>query len=207
MTAVFTILTGVAVVVLLAVDDRQLPRAIAKTIASAGFIAVGASADAASSGYGRWVLVALVLSAVGDVALLGRAKGPFLAGLGAFLAAHLAYSVSFAVRGVSLVVLGVTAVPLAGAGLLVSRRLLPSVPGRLRGPVVAYAAAISAMAALAAATSAHEPTALIPIAAVAFYASDLAVARDRFVSPGFVNRLWGLPLYYGAQLLFSWSVT
>ena len=40
-------------------------------------------------------------------------------------------------------------------------------------------------------------------AAVAFYLSDVSVARDRFVAPGFGNRIWGLPLYYAAQLLFA----
>lgn len=39
-----------------------------------------------------------------------------------------------------------------------------------------------------------------------FWCSDLAVARDRFIAPGFVNRLWGLPLYYAAQVAFAWSV-
>jgi hypothetical protein len=29
------------------------------------------------------------------------------------------------------------------------------------------------------------------------------VARDRFVSHQFVNRAWGLPLYYAAQLLLA----
>jgi hypothetical protein len=32
------------------------------------------------------------------------------------------------------------------------------------------------------------------------------VARDRFVAPGFVNRAWGLPLYFGAQLLFAFAI-
>jgi hypothetical protein len=36
-----------------------------------------------------------------------------------------------------------------------------------------------------------------------FSVSDLAVARDRFVSPGFANAAWGLPLYYGAQLVLA----
>jgi hypothetical protein len=29
------------------------------------------------------------------------------------------------------------------------------------------------------------------------------VARDRFVRHEFANRAWGLPLYYGAQLLIA----
>jgi uncharacterized membrane protein YhhN len=34
----------------------------------------------------------------------------------------------------------------------------------------------------------------------------LSVARDRFVVPGFVNRAWGLPLYYAAQLVLAATV-
>ena len=40
---------------------------------------------------------------------------------------------------------------------------------------------------------------------MAFFVSDLAVAREQFVSEGFVNKTWGLPLYYAAQLLFAVS--
>ena len=42
--------------------------------------------------------------------------------------------------------------------------------------------------------------------ALAFYLSDLSVARDRFVRPAFVNRAWGLPLYYGAQFVLAATV-
>jgi len=42
--------------------------------------------------------------------------------------------------------------------------------------------------------------------AALFFVSDLAVARDRFVAPGFANRLWGLPAYYAGQLLIAWSI-
>ena len=42
--------------------------------------------------------------------------------------------------------------------------------------------------------------------AAMFCVSDLSVARDRFVSPGFVNGAWGLPLYFGGQLLLAASV-
>ena len=36
-----------------------------------------------------------------------------------------------------------------------------------------------------------------------FWMSDISVARARFKSAGFGNRLWGLPLYYAAQLVFA----
>ena len=44
---------------------------------------------------------------------------------------------------------------------------------------------------------------IILIGAIAFYLSDLSVARDRFVTPAFYNRLWGLPLYYAAQFVLA----
>ncbi|NNF09333.1 MAG: lysoplasmalogenase, partial [Acidimicrobiia bacterium] len=45
----------------------------------------------------------------------------------------------------------------------------------------------------------------IPAGASLFIASDIAVARNTFVAPGYANKLWGLPLYYGGQLLLAWA--
>jgi hypothetical protein len=60
----------------------------------------------------------------------------------------------------------------------------------------------------AAAGSSRAFGSLVPvIGATCFMSSDVAVARDRFVTPGVANRVWGLPLYYGAQLLLAWTVT
>ncbi|MFZ1909551.1 MAG: lysoplasmalogenase family protein [Burkholderiales bacterium] len=44
------------------------------------------------------------------------------------------------------------------------------------------------------------------LGAVLFAASDVAVARDRFVARGFRNKAWGSPAYYLAQLILAWSV-
>jgi len=38
-----------------------------------------------------------------------------------------------------------------------------------------------------------------------FGISDLFVARQRFVSSGFVNAAVGLPAYFGAQLLLAYT--
>lgn len=43
-------------------------------------------------------------------------------------------------------------------------------------------------------------------AAALFYASDLCVARQKFVSPSPWNPLIGLPLYYAAQLCLAASI-
>ena len=42
--------------------------------------------------------------------------------------------------------------------------------------------------------------------AVAFYFSDVFVARDRFMKEEFVNRLVGLPTYYVGQFLIAFSL-
>ena len=42
--------------------------------------------------------------------------------------------------------------------------------------------------------------------ALTFYASDLFVARDRFVKKGAINRILGLSLYFGGQFLLAFSI-
>jgi hypothetical protein len=64
---------------------------------------------------------------------------------------------------------------------------------------------ISVMVVAALATFGAHGNGAIVVGALAFYASDLSVARDRFVVHEFVNRLWGLPLYFGAQLVLAYS--
>ena len=176
------------------------------------------AAGATDTAYGTWVLAALCLGWVGDLALVSVRRVWFLLGLGAFLLSHLTYIGAFAaVRPHALVAVLVAAALLAPAGL-VARWLWPHLGADMRGPVLAYILVISAMVAAAAGASAGpglDPTsalstagwkAVVITAAVAFYLSDVSVARDRFVAPGFANRIWGLPLYYIAQILFALSV-
>lgn len=201
-------LLGAAAVVLLVWSEWSGGRArlVAKPAASACFIAVAALGGATDTSYGVWVLAALVLSAVGDVALLGRSSTLFLAGLGSFLLGHLAYVVAFGVRGVDRGATAVAIAVIAFAAAAVIRWLWPHVPESMQPPVAAYAAVISLMVAMAVGTVAADADWRILAAAVGFYCSDLAVARDRFVAPGPINRLWGLPLYYAAQFTFAWTV-
>ncbi len=200
--------TLVGLVALLFVEWRRslVGKAVIKPLTSAGFITTAVLAGAADSPYGRWVLVALALSWVGDVCLIGRARAAFLAGLVAFLLGHVAFAVAFVVRGLdSAWALG-AAVPMAAVALFVERWLRPQVPDGLRRPVVAYITVITAMVVLSVGTWATSPAPLIPLAATLFWASDISVARDRFTGAGFGNRLWGLSAYYVAQLLFAFSV-
>ena len=203
---VFTLVGALFVVVLVASEERSDSlRRIAKPVASLCFIATAIAAGALDSSYGIWVLVALLLSAVGDVALLGSGTPAFLGGLVSFLLGHVAYTVAFAVRGLDAAWAAVGVAALVIPFVVVMRWLIPHA-GEMRGPVAAYAVVITVMVAGAVGTMGTNADGRILAAAIGFYISDLAVARDRFVVPGPVNRLWGLPLYYGAQFLFAWTV-
>lgn len=176
---------------------RPAARAILKATASGGFLAV-AVLGGLEGRYARLVAAGLVLSAAGDVLLLWKARGPFLAGLSSFLLAHAAYAAAFAPAAA---ISPVAAVALAAAAAAIVRWLWPHL-GEMRLPVLVYAAAISVMLLLALGVASP----LVRWGALLFYLSDLAVARDRFVRPGFANRVVGLPLYYAGQVLLALSV-
>lgn len=182
-------------------------RAPLKVTASTGFIIVALGAGALDDTYGRWILVGLGLSWIGDAALLGRSDRAFLVGLGAFLLGHLAYVTAFLSVDLDVTTPGI----LFGLAWLaaisqVARWLTPHVTGRMRAPVSAYITVISVMVVLAGPAGVGRESLLVPLGALAFAVSDIAVARDRFVGGGVVNRLWGLPLYYAGQLLLALSV-
>jgi len=201
-------LTGLFVLLVLWSErnDWQRARRLFKALASAGFVTCALVAGATSTAYGRWVLAGLVLCLLGDLFLLSRERRPFKAGLFSFLLGHLGYAVAFVVRGVDGLWVAAAAVLLGAIALPVGRWLLPHVSAAMKPPVLAYIAVISLMVALGAGAFGASREPILLAAPAAFYLSDLAVARDRFVQRGFVNRLWGLPLYYTAQLLFAVSV-
>ena len=199
--------TGALLIAFLILEKRRAPRRVwVKGAASAAFIGTALAAGAADSAYGAWVLAGLCLGALGDVLLELAGRIWFLAGLGAFLLAQLTYIGAFATVEPHALVAVIVAAGLLVPAAVVTRWLWPHLGREMRGPVVAYIAVITAMVAAAAGAVAGEgPVAAAP-AAVAFYVSDLFVARDKFVARGFANRLLGLPLYYGAQVVFALSV-
>jgi uncharacterized membrane protein YhhN len=179
---------------------------LTKPVAATAFIGASLANGLPTTGYGRAVVIALVLSWWGDVLLIPRAQRIFLAGILAFLSAHLAYAAAFLVRGVSVAWLVGSALPLGALGGVVGRYFVERAPAGLRRAVVAYVGVLSTMVALAIASYGRRGGLLVPIAAVAFYLSDLSVALNRFVKPSMVHRAWGTPLYFGAQLVFAATV-
>lgn len=202
------LLTAIALAVLLIGEARgsSLTRALAKPVASTGFLGLALAAGALEEAYGQAILVALALSWIGDVCLLSEKQRPFLFGLAAFLLAHVAYAAAFVVHGHSsawsLTALAVLALP----ALVVLRGLAPHLPAAMRLPVRAYVAVITVMVALAIGAYGAGSHPSVLIGAVAFYLSDLAVARNRFVAPALINRAIGLPLYYFAQVCLALSI-
>ena len=181
-------------------------RALSKAAASTAFIAVAVAAQALATPYGRVILLALVLSWVGDMLLLARRGAVFLGGMAAFLLAHAAYSWAFALGPVSGNAAWAGATLMAVVGAIVLHALWPRLQPLYRVAVPAYVLAIGVMCALAMGAGAAGGAWWLPLAALAFAASDISVARDRFIGHAFANKLWGLPLYYAAQVVLAASV-
>jgi uncharacterized membrane protein YhhN len=194
----------------------------AKLVASLAFVVLGTEAfgldprfrdqDAAPM-FARWIFVGLVFGALGDAALLGHGKRWFLAGLVAFLIGHIAYVVAVACVEPPAHWLG-HAGPLAALPVIVGGTALvllwPKL-GSMTLPVMVYVITIITMVvgaiAIARGDQLDEPHRYLFVAGASlFFVSDLAVARDRFVARTFANKAWGLPAYYGGQLLIAWSL-
>ena len=202
---------GVAALLYAEATDRPGLRWTAKPLASAGFLlaALDAPAFRLPTGVGWLLFGALVLSAIGDVLLVPKSKAAFIAGIAAFALAHIAFSAWFLTSGLNPVVLAVAVAAMLVVGHLVWTWLDPHLTGAMRAAVRVYVLLVSLMTAFAVAFGAHAiiagslRAALPALGGVLFCVSDVAVARHRFVAPAFINRAWGLPVYYTAQLLLA----
>lgn len=196
-----------AAVAALLVAERRGARVgiwLVKPVASLAFVWAALQSGATGSAYGDWLLAGLVLCLAGDLLLIPVERpSVFRAGILAFLLGHVAFAVAFLTRPLSW--LGLLGAGLLLFGLLraVLRWLRPRLAADMVVPVHAYVIVIGSMAAIACAVSLAGGPWQVAAGALAFAASDVAVARDRFVSPGFVNRAWGLPHYYAAQLTLA----
>ena len=192
-------LCGMAVLQLTGYADRGT---WIKMTVSTGFIMSAFLAGGHTTRYGNAILVALFFSWWGDLFL--DLKGTFLFGLVAFLLGHVFFAVAFLVHGVNwkwvLRVAPLLAV-LVG-GVLV---WLGDSPGDLKIPVYAYIAVITTMVALSFGAKGQGASWWLVVGAVMFYVSDICVAREKFVAKDDLNRLIGLPLYFGAQYVFAYT--
>jgi uncharacterized membrane protein YhhN len=172
-----------------------------KIAASTSFLAIGIL-NSGSSMYALLVVAALAFSWVGDVLLVWRNKSLFLAGIAAFLLAHVAYAGAFATHRFDQLAFVTALFIWIVVVVILIRWLWKYLDGPYRFAVLIYMAAITMMVSFAGATKSP----LIAVAAGMFAISDIAVARDRFVRQSLTNKIWGIPLYYLAQVLFAISV-
>jgi len=178
---------------------------ILKMCASSGFLSMALFAGALDYRYGKAVLVALIFSWFGDLFLIFSADAIFLMGLVAFLLGHIAFALAFVVHGIdkkwSLIAAAVLAIP----ATIVCIWLTPHL-GDMLLPVYAYIIVITLMVAFAFGAVGKGAVWWVVVGAVAFYISDIFVARSRFVTSSPWNGLIGLPLYFGAQVVFAYTV-
>lgn len=179
---------------------------VAKPLAAAGFVWLAVSVGALDSTFGIVIFAGLVLSMAGDVLLIPEdSPAAFKAGLGSFLLGHVAYTLAFAVKGIDAAATMLALVAVVGVGWGVLRWLMPHVEADMRAPVRAYIAVISCMLVTSAGCAVEHDRPDLFVGALLFYLSDFAVARDRFVAPGFWNGAWGLPFYFIAQLILAYG--
>lgn len=183
--------------------ERRALYVLAKTVASAGFVALAVAVGAARSGWTGIALAGLALAAVGDVVLGLRGKRAFIAGMASFALAHAVLSAAFLVRGTEPRLLAALAIAVAVPAVLAWRAYHLRVPLRLRIAVAVYLAIVSTMAASGLASGVAHRMPLLGLGAVLVAASDVAVARERFGTPAFANKVFGLPSYYLGQTLIA----
>lgn len=170
--------------------------------------------DAARPFYRRAVLAGMLLSCLGDIALMLPVDA-FVPGLIAFLLAHLCYITAFrdglrAGRGL------LAATALLGAfAVLNVMGLWPHLPAPMRIPVLAYVVVLASMAVLALARLWRRPPPAAMDAgsarwaaagALLFVASDSLLAWDRFGGGLPLASLLVLSTYYAAQYAIARSV-
>ena len=205
MTTALLILTALVAVgdwVAVARDQHRVELAL-KPLTLILLIAAAASADLGDAK--PWVIAALVLGLIGDIALMFAAQdtadAAFIGGLSAFLLGHIAYAVAFLRHGVQGLQFAGGVLIVSGVAALLLPKLIPGVRAaggsQLLGPVLGYVGALGLTTALAVGTG----SALTAVGGVLFLASDGTLAWQRFVRVLPHGRVTVIITYHLAQIL------
>jgi uncharacterized membrane protein YhhN len=212
MSALILVVAFVLLCVVLYFEKTQNRTGLVPTKGSLSLLFIVAAlvqADPLSPYFG-FVVTGLIFCLGGDVFLALPQKKAFMLGLVSFLVGHVFYVIGFfSVAGFS----GWTWVSMVLAGVVsfLVYRWLKDHLGKMKGPVIVYMAVITVMVCAASSVLGSSGfrfsgRVMAFAGAVAFYFSDVFVARDRFMKKEFVNRLVGLPLYYAGQFLIAFSL-
>jgi uncharacterized membrane protein YhhN len=157
----------------------------------------------------RALLIGLVVSLLGDIALLWPQQG-FLPGLVAFLLAHIAYTVAFTREHRFLAQPAALAAYASIAGAVLAF-LWSFIPAGLRIPVACYVLALTAMSAQTAVIGLSSEGGVarrdrtLMLGGALFMASDALLATNKFAQPIPAATLWVLATYWAAQwCIASW---
>ncbi|MGD8880533.1 MAG: lysoplasmalogenase [Desulfobacterales bacterium] len=160
--------------------------------------------------YYRFILTGLICGLGGDVFLALPRQKMFLCGLVSFLLGHLFYVAAFfyaaGINQGTVIGLSISAMVSGGVFLWLRPHL-----GAMKIAVIFYILVITAMivgacSVLSAGELILSGRMLVFTGALSFYVSDVFVARQRFLTTEFFNRLIGLPLYYSGQFMLAFSV-
>lgn len=182
------------------------PASDRRTLIKAGSVALLALAALIGDGPGLLV-IALILSAIGDACLSRDGQRWLLYGMGAFFAAQAAYVVLFLNQGAALFASpiegGVQALMFAAAGVMLW--WLWAHLKDMAGPVVVYGGAVTMMAALAVGLPGFW---LVSLGAVLFYVSDGILSAELFrLPPDSRQRLWTTPAVWATYWIGQAFIT
>ena len=197
---------------LLFFEKKEKPKGIlpVKTLLSLLFVVLAVSRIHLVQPYILFLVIGMLFCLAGDIFLALPQDKMFLLGLISFLGGHICYVIGFfwiALPGKMTAIGVIVTAIISGFVYLWLKPHLKS----LKRPVTAYIVVISLMM-VGAWTVLGEPRQafmgrlFIFIGAASFYLSDIFVARDRFLTRSFLNRLLGLPLYYLGQFLIAFSI-
>jgi uncharacterized membrane protein YhhN len=183
-----------------------------KAAASLAFVVLALVQPRGDRRYFLLIVIGLVLGLAGDLLLPLPHPVFFKLGLLAFLLGHVCYIAAFVALTGTRDWPSPGLIPVWVASAAVFIWLWPHVTRQgMIVAVTAYIVVISVMVSGAVAVFRNRQIDargrwLVLIGAILFYLSDVGVARERFVSPGAINWLVSLPLYYAAQFMLAFSV-
>ena len=212
MTETTVVMACILMPVLLYFESKEIPKGVlpVKTTLSLLFVLTALIQPRPVPEYFLWLLPGLICCLGGDVFLALPQKKMFFFGLVSFLAGHLFYIICFYYISPPSGLVILVALPVAVAGSWIFLRLTPHL-GDMMIPVFVYIVVITIMVCGAFSILLKPELGLsgrlmAMFGALSFYLSDLFVARDRFVKKGPINRILGLPLYFGGQFLLAFSI-
>ena len=158
--------------------------------------------------YTLGIILGLLFSFGGDIALMFKSKRAFMIGLILFLIAHVVYSIVFTVYSGFVKGDLYIAVVLILLAIIIYFYLYPGLEG-MKIPVLIYVLVISFMVNRAISSFSgkffnYSQALLISIGAGLFYISDLILAVNKFKKPLKYHRI-SLAFYYSGQLLIALS--